>query len=377
MTKPLPILYVLDASVAVTGAFVAVRHEAQALAQDVRMVLVLPEGSQIPPALLSDFWRVAYVPMGGLSKNIPALLRYVPVLLRGAWQLRRMMRHDQAALLQVNDFYLMHGLVLRLLGFRGRMVSWVRCDPSRFAGPLAGIMLRLSAYAADRMVVVSSYVRSLLPKALTADILYDYYAGPVRSAKQDTLGFERRLVVIGNYIPGKGQDVVLQAFAQIAMAHEHATLHFYGCDMGLQKNRDYRNTLMSAVPPAIAGRVFFHDAIDDPYVVLQTAYAAVNCSASESFSMTVLEASGAGVPVIATASGGPQEILVDGVTGYLVPVADSAAVAARMELLLQQEAMAHDMGARAAAHVAEVFSATAFRPQLLEILGLPTRGREI
>ena len=39
--------------------------------------------------------------------------------------------------------------------------------------------------------------------------------------------------------------------------------------------------------------------------------------------MTVLEASGAGLPVITTRSGGPVEIIEDGVTGLLFPLAMS------------------------------------------------------
>jgi glycosyltransferase involved in cell wall biosynthesis len=45
--------------------------------------------------------------------------------------------------------------------------------------------------------------------------------------------------------------------------------------------------------------------------------------------MTVLEASAAGVPVIATRSGGPAEIIDDGVTGFVVETVEEAIDAVR------------------------------------------------
>jgi len=52
------------------------------------------------------------------------------------------------------------------------------------------------------------------------------------------------------------------------------------------------------------------------------------------FPTVILEAMSAGIPVIATAHGGPLEMVVDGETGLLVPPGDPAALAAAIELLL-------------------------------------------
>lgn len=58
-------------------------------------------------------------------------------------------------------------------------------------------------------------------------------------------------------------------------------------------------------------------------------------SVSEGFSLTVVEAMATGLPVIATRSGGPEEIVRSGETGLLVPVGAEHAVADAIEILFR------------------------------------------
>jgi glycosyltransferase involved in cell wall biosynthesis len=363
-----PILYLVDGSIAITGAFIAARNEARALAETKRIVLVLPKESKILPEELKDFWRVEYLPMVRLSKNVSALLRYVPTLLYSSLRLRRLMKRDNATLLQLNDFYLMHGAILRLLLFKGHIVSWVRCHPRNFAGPLAPLLLWCMKKAANRVIAVSGFIQSLLPK-YDAEILYDYYAGTTRAPRTWQENEEKKFVYIGNYIIGKGQDVALKAFVEAAKQDPSITLAFYGGDMGLEKNLNYRKQLeATAQQSGFASRISFHDFVADTYSVLEGAFAALNFSTSESFSMTVLEASGAGLPVIATASGGPQEIIKPDVTGFIIPVGDVAAAAKKILALTKDPTAATRMGQAGAEHIHQSFSSESFRNTLESIL---------
>ena len=131
--------------------------------------------------------------------------------------------------------------------------------------------------------------------------------------------------------------------------------------MGLQKNRDYLVQLKATVRElGLTGRVSFGEFTHDTFTILEPAYAALNCSTSESFSMTVLEASGAGLPVISTASGGPQEIIKEGITGYLAPVGDVETIAQCIIRLAQDPNRAAQMGQAGATHVRETFSPARF-----------------
>jgi glycosyltransferase involved in cell wall biosynthesis len=71
-----------------------------------------------------------------------------------------------------------------------------------------------------------------------------------------------------------------------------------------------------------------------------------------------LEALGAGRAVVGTAIGGLPEIVDDGVTGYLVPPGDPAALAAALRRLWADRSSATAMGARAREVAEERFSST-------------------
>ena len=63
--------------------------------------------------------------------------------------------------------------------------------------------------------------------------------------------------------------------------------------------------------------------------VLPACDLAVSSSHTEGLPVVVLEEMAAGLPVVATAVGGTPEVVEDGVTGWLVPAADPAALARR------------------------------------------------
>ena len=108
----------------------------------------------------------------------------------------------------------------------------------------------------------------------------------------------------------------------------------------------------------VAGTVEFRGGLDDDSLAeLYRGAAAVALSSDEEgLGLVLLEAMASGVPVVSTASGGPQTSVVDGETGYLTPVGDAGAFADRLAALLADETRRRAMGVRARAHVETNFS---------------------
>ena len=79
-------------------------------------------------------------------------------------------------------------------------------------------------------------------------------------------------------------------------------------------------------------------------------------SLREGISNTILEAMAAGLPVVATRTGGNPELVVDGVTGFLVDPGSSDALAAAISRYLEQPGLLAVHGAAARARVEQHFS---------------------
>src|SRR5581483_1457796 len=78
-------------------------------------------------------------------------------------------------------------------------------------------------------------------------------------------------------------------------------------------------------------------------------------SVYEPFGLINLEAMACELPVVASAVGGIPEIVVDGVTGWLVPPGDPGALAERVNALLLDPARAREMGKAGRRRVLEEF----------------------
>lgn len=89
-------------------------------------------------------------------------------------------------------------------------------------------------------------------------------------------------------------------------------------------------------------------------------------SNQEGLGISMLEALACGVPVVATRCGGPESIVIDGETGYLVPPDDDRAMAERIAELLANRQLRDRMRTACRAYAESTFSRAAVEEILLQ-----------
>lgn len=100
--------------------------------------------------------------------------------------------------------------------------------------------------------------------------------------------------------------------------------------------------------------------IEDVGGLLERADVYVHPALQEGFGVAVIEAMHAGLPIVAANAGALPEVIVDGMTGYLVPGSSSEAFARRIFQLYSDPALRERIGTNAANHAAREFSLRKF-----------------
>jgi len=144
--------------------------------------------------------------------------------------------------------------------------------------------------------------------------------------KHTALPREKRLLFIGRLIGDKGILEYLEAASIVKRKHPEAVFDVVG----------YYDTNPSAIQPETLEKYFqngiavFHGMQHDVYPYIARCFCLVLPSYHEGTPKSVLEAMAVGRPVITTDAPGCRETVIDGLNGYLVPVADVDTLAKRM-----------------------------------------------
>ena len=253
------------------------------------------------------------------------------------------------------------GAALRAGGYPGSIVAVEHGDlfmkpDSRGRQALWCLARAGGAWADDIEVAVSDFVLEQMrryPHTGVGRRIYngvdpDQYATadiPLDSTKGDCV-----VAFAGRLVSGKGADYLIEAIAQIQSTHqirlliagdgpERLRLECLTHSLGLGHMVEFLG-LTHDMPR------FWH--MCDVAVVPSSEFI-------ESCPMTPLEAMACGKPVIATRNGGLLELVIDGVTGSLVPPADPSMLAEALARYTTSEDLRRSHGSSGRAHVTQHF----------------------
>jgi glycosyltransferase involved in cell wall biosynthesis len=180
-------------------------------------------------------------------------------------------------------------------------------------------------------------------------------------------GDEPIVGIAGRLQPAKGQEQFLRAADLVARRHPRARfLVVGGAVLGWEGN--YPDQLSDlATRLGLTGRIHFAGHQDDVYPWLDAMDVVVHASFNESFGLALVEAMALGKPLVATAAGGPTEIVEDGRSGLLVPAGDHVVLADAIHRILDDPVLKARLSNRALRR-AQAFSADRAADQFAEVL---------
>lgn len=239
-----------------------------------------------------------------------------------------------------------------------------RSDRSQEPTFLSAVRNRFVWQLADRIVCISDQVAGHLRRkyCFSPDKLLKIYVGidlaPFMAVPEDppgTAGNRRILLCTCHLRPEKNHDLLLRAFA--ALSTEFPDVDLWLAGRAEPGRREELVALCAEL--GITGRVNFLGRHDSVVELLRQCTVLVHPTRAEALGRSLIEATAAARPVVATRVGGIPEVIQDGKTGMLLHPDDVAGFARALSDLLRNPELALSMGRAGRKHAQQHFSMAA------------------
>lgn len=248
-------------------------------------------------------------------------------------------------------------------GIAGRLAGVPIVHSRRQDNPEPRWMVALKYRLHDRVVAISEGIGQVLlseglPAAKLRVVRSAVDARPFQQARDEArfraeLGLPEDSLTIGivaQLIGRKGHRFLLQAMPSLLEQFPNLHTVFFG------KGPQEGALRKLAQQLGLIGRVHLAGFRDDLPRLLPCLDLLVHPALMEGLGVSLLQASSAGVPIVASRAGGIPEAVRDGVNGLLVPPGDVAALGAAVGRLLADRALARQMGEAGQAMIEREFS---------------------
>ncbi|MCS6787788.1 MAG: glycosyltransferase family 4 protein [Aigarchaeota archaeon] len=216
---------------------------------------------------------------------------------------------------------------------------------------------------ADRIATCSDWLRSVVESRRGFGFKMVTVHNPIDFERFGDNGpSDGPLVIVARLHKVKGVDVAIRALAYLARSSRDVPKLVI---VGDGPERRELESLCREL--GVDHLVEFLGHRSDPERWVKSASVVLVPSRYEPFGMPAAEAGAAGKPVVASATGGLREIVVDGVTGLLSRPDDHTDLATKIQRLMSDEEVRRRMGQAARARVFRSFTPEAIAPRLMNL----------
>jgi glycosyltransferase involved in cell wall biosynthesis len=235
----------------------------------------------------------------------------------------------------------------QLYGLTARAAKVVDVETVRGYGKVIANSLFLSKFL-ERVYRLGETPSVVYP---AADPLLEQLASRNHAQEEDYM------LIVGSLIPLKNVQSMIRAAAHV----RSSKIMVIGDGQEMSNLKDLGSEL--DVPIEFRGTMNREEDLAQAYAGCKFL---VHLSLYEPFGLTPLEAGLFSKPSIVTNHGGPPEVVVDGVTGYIVDPLDHQFIGSKMNTLLDDDTLRQDMGKRARENIVKKFTLERSASRLLE-----------
>jgi glycosyltransferase involved in cell wall biosynthesis len=224
---------------------------------------------------------------------------------------------------------------------------------------LHNLLLLRFAGLVDRFIAVSQAEKAEVVKLGVAkksvEVVYngisERYAKLQRGKRRGT--GEKKILYLGRLTSSKNPELLIKAMLYVAESVKEAKLIMAGPDWGERRSLE---NLVSQLGMETAVQFTGEVNEEQKMNLLASCDILVHPSLQDIFSLSVLEATAAGLPAVAFKVGGNAEMVLDGQTGILVGETTAEALSAAIVNILSNDELAEKMGREAREYTSSKFS---------------------
>lgn len=229
---------------------------------------------------------------------------------------------------------------------KAKIIVSERNDPRNFQGrTLTKVLSRWLMNRSDGFVFQTNDARNFYKKFKSRSVVIPNPVAEVPIVEERLLNKKRKkeIVTAGRLVPQKNHEMLIRAFGRVSEAFLEYKLIIYG-------EGNLKNTLIELCEElGISDRVVFPGAVNDLHKRIVNSELFVLSSDFEGMPNALMEAMAMGLTCISTdcPCGGPNDLIVDGENGYLIPVGDVEMCAEKMKEVLRDKEVSDLIGKRA------------------------------
>ncbi len=315
-----------------------------------------------------------------IYKNVPGIVSLSSRFLKGAIEIRRLIRERKIDLVHSNTGSVLSGALAAKTA--GVPHIWHVREIISQSEAVRYTLIWMVVNLSDRIVAISDAVAEHIVEAYPSrkdqievirgsgidTKLFSPNADGASVRKEWGVSDEDFVVgVVGKIHPIKGQDLVIEAAPIVKRRVKRVKFAIIGdVQPGMEEVRD---TLMArAGALGVSGDIIWTGHREDmPEVMAALDLLVIPSTSPEPLGRSMLEAMACGTPVVAAAHGGPLEVIRDGENGLLFPPNDPAALAVAVIQMAQEPEWREKIIRSARAEVVKSYDADRYTEKIVEL----------